>query len=107
GCTTNPLWRCVSAGGTLMDHRQRILLEKLTRPEDIPEAPASEQAELREEAGINAALAGLHVRSGMEPPRERVLAAARQQMHETDREKTMNPILRLLSGRSWPARLAI
>ncbi len=89
-----------------MDPRQRILLDKLARPEDIPNDGRLNAAELRREAGINAALSGLRIKAGPEPGRQRMLAGALAQTH-TDRENNMNPIIRLLGGRPWPARLAI
>ncbi|MCB1221729.1 MAG: hypothetical protein H7A35_08645 [Planctomycetales bacterium] len=89
-----------------MDPIKRIQLGKLTAAELPPDADTQNAAELRREAEINSALSGMRIPAGIEPGRERMLAAAREQS-TSNRENRMNPIVKLMSGRPWPARLAI
>jgi hypothetical protein len=85
-----------------MDASKRILTEKMKDGQHgSPELPGQQR-----EAEIDAALASLSITAGPAPLRERVLAAAIAEAN-TCTEKNMNLIIRLLSGRSWPTRLAI
>ncbi|MEZ5338039.1 MAG: hypothetical protein R3F46_07200 [bacterium] len=89
-----------------MDPIKRIQLGKLKAAETPPDVDAQTAAEMRREAEINSALSGMCIPAGIEPGRERMLAAAREQA-TSNREKRMNPIEKLMHGRPWPARLAI
>ncbi|MCB1216977.1 hypothetical protein KDL44_06270 [bacterium] len=89
-----------------MDPIKRIQLGKLTAADTPPDVDAQTVAEMRREAEINSALSGMRIPAGIEPGRERMLAAAREQA-TSNREKRMNPIEKLMHGRPWPARLAI
>ena len=90
-----------------MNPRRRILLDKLRElPLEHGQPDGPELSELREETRITEALAQMRIKAGPEPERGRMLAVTEAQA-SNHREKQMNPIIRLLSDRPWPARLAI